>query len=309
MAPLPNAHRPLLPLLEAVLLIALPMPAAFAQSSSEQSSSGQSSFDQTSAAHASTDGAYRLKVAKVNYDREKDTVEFTLQNSGDKAVTAYEVSVTALADGKQIGLVGMASDLLQTELQLQCSDLKSQPGHPEGAIQPGALHTQSMRANVNQSKLNGASASVRVEVKGIIWADGAIEGSSDVPMGIADMKRMRDSRLRDSDEEAKVLAIFNAHPEETDIQRRIAQAIADLDSLKNDYPHDELLPEGQGSVMHVATSAVYDNTLRNLEHFQSSPAPGEMFAFYQRFLTCEHEHRVAMIQPCPTTTPVAEITQ
>jgi len=256
---------------------------------------------------------FRLEVLHTQYTHATGMLEFQLLNNGTSEINAYEVSISVFVDGKEQNSSapsGLSEDLLGEELLLQCGidgSVAPQPaeGAWKGSFKPGETYVKSMPVSVDKSKLNGATPEVRVRVTGVIWSDGTIEGSTPTPMsplGLPDMKRIRVFRQQEADEETKVLAIVNAHPEDPDIQHRIAEAIQNLKPLKDGYPREEQLPEAPpGTMQHVATPPVVDGVLGNLQAVSLSPYPKEIFEMFDKLWGCEHERRVSFLQLHPAT--------
>jgi len=259
-------------------------------------------------AQTAANGPFRLEVLHTQYTPETGMLEFQLLNNGTSEINAYEISISVFADGKEQNSSapsGLSEDLLGEELLLQCgSDGSVAPQLAEGAwkgsFKPGETYVKSMPVGVDKSKLNGSTPEVRVRVTGVIWSDGTIEGSTPTPMsplGLTDMKRMYDFRQQEADEEAKVLAIVNAHPEDTDAQRRIAEAIRNLQPLKDGYPREQQVPGAPpGTMQHVATPPVVDGVLGNLHAAALSPYTKEIFDVLDKLWGCEHERRVSFLQ-------------
>jgi hypothetical protein len=248
---------------------------------------------------------YRLEVQSAEYIPEKDAIEYKLVNHGTSAVTAYDVSELVLVDGKEINRNNHGLDMLDPELFQECRAVAGDSSTDNGApgtdnsavfaIQPGAVLEQSIPLS-DKGKLNGAVPGVRVSVTGIIWADGKIEGNpDDGPGGIWEMNRFRETRAREAAAEEKVLATVNAHPEDTDIQHRISEAVAGLQALADSYPQGERTETKQGPVFWGGPPQVIAQAIGNLKIAALSPAPKEIFDFFSSLWTCEHERRVAML--------------
>ena len=243
-----------------------------------------------------------------------DMIQYKLINRGTSEISAFEVEVSVLVDGKEIDVsgspTGTSLDLMDPQLAAQCGLRENETEVAAGyssvgmSFKPGEIYVGSLAANVDKSKLSSAPAQVHVKVTGVIWADGKIEGNAPTPMsplGITDMYRTRDMRQREAAFEAKALAIVDAHPEDTDIQHRIAEAIKGLQSLQQGYPHEEHLREGgPGTKMLVAEPPVVKGVIYNLEIAAKSPNPKEVFETFDALGTCEHQHRVALLQQYST---------
>jgi hypothetical protein len=253
---------------------------------------------------------YRLEVLSAEYLPETDTIQYKLINNGTCEINAYEVQISVLADGKEFGqtgtgALGISEDLLDPQLFEQCRNAngwtqgEALPGTDsrEWSFKPGEIYVKSMPSNVDKSKLNAAPPQVRVSVTGIIWSDGKIEGTSSTamsPLGLKDMNRIREYRLEEADFETKTLAIVDAHPEDPDIQHRIAEAIKGLQSLLQGYPREEATPDG--GKRQVSAPPVVIGVIGNLGITANSPHPKEVFEAFSALWTCEHEHRVALLQ-------------
>jgi hypothetical protein len=198
---------------------------------------GQSYPAQASTSRPATAKTYALEMVNTQYDPESSIARFDLVNHGHRDITAYSVMFSVIRDGEEISGSGKSEDLVNTEVFAQCevSAASATGGASDdslkGTIKPGESRSESLSVGVDRNKLNGATPEIRGRVTAIIWADGRIEGNETGPQGISDMKRMLDMRGEESAEEAKVLAILNAHADETDIHRRIEEAINDLQAL------------------------------------------------------------------------------
>jgi hypothetical protein len=53
------------------------------------------------------------------------------------------------------------------------------------------------------------------------------------------MNRVRDHREKDAGNAAKVVAILNARPEDTDVHHRIGEAVKTLEALADAYPRQQ----------------------------------------------------------------------
>lgn len=220
-----------------------------------------------------------------------DMIQYKLINRGMSEINAFEIEVSVQVDGKAIDVssspMGTSLDLLNPQLAGQCSDSKENEvevavGYSSTGIsfKPGKTYVGSVAANVDSTKLNGSLPQVHVTVTGVIWADGKIEGKASTPMsplGVTTMYRTRDLRQHDADSEAKALAIVDAHPEDTNIQHRIAEAIKGLQSLQQAYP-------------------VVSEVIFNLGIAANSPNPKEKFEMLDTLWTCEHQRRVALLR-------------
>jgi hypothetical protein len=240
-----------------------------------------------------------------------DTIQYKLINRGTSEINAFAVEFSVLVDGKDIDVSGvptrMSLDLIDPQLYAQCQgSTENETEVPAGysstgmSFKPDEIYVGSLAANVDKTKLNAALPQVHVRVTGVIWADGKIEGKSPTPiapLGITEMYRIRDLLQQKAAFEAKALAIVDAHPEDADIQHRIAEAIKGLQSLQQGYPHEESVPEGgPGAKMQVAEPPVVSGVIYKVGIAAISPNPKEMFETFDALWTCEHQRRVALLQ-------------
>ena len=253
---------------------------------------------------------FRLEVTHTHYTPETGMLQFQLLNNGASEINAYEVEISVFVDGQEQHSSGMSEDLLGEELASQCGleiGARSASQEWKGSFKPGETYAKSMPlpVSVDKSKLNGKAPEVRVRVTGVIWSDGTIEGRTATPMsplGAVSMKRLRDFRQEVADEEIKVLAVVNAHQEDADLQHRIAEAIRNLQSLKDGYPREEPVPEApSGPKRYVSAPPVVDGVMMNLQDAGRSPYPKEMFDMFSKLWNCEHERRVSLPQLQPVT--------
>jgi hypothetical protein len=244
-----------------------------------------------------------LDVLSAEYMPETDTIQLKLVNHSQKAATAYNVALGLMNDQKQVEWKsGFGEDLLNPVLNAQCDlqnslggDAKPAPDSWDGAIKPGDTRVQSIAANLDKSRLNGAPPALQAAVTGIIWSDGSIETSEIVPWAASSMNRVRDQRKEDAGNAAKVTAILNAHPEDADIQHRIGEAVKTLEALAAEYPRQQPSPEGKaGQRTGVSASPVVSEALHNLKIFAASPYPKELFEAYRASFECKYKLRVAL---------------
>jgi hypothetical protein len=121
-------------------------------------------------------------------------------------VTAFSVTISVEVDGRDAfrngGPISNTLDLLGSELLLQCKDFPENAAKegaspfedirpPQGTIKPGDTLVKSIPGDLlDTGILQSGSTKIRVELTGIIWSDGTIEGTT----GIWDMRRIRDWR-------------------------------------------------------------------------------------------------------------------
>jgi hypothetical protein len=247
-------------------------------------------------------------VVSAEYMPGTDTIQLKLVNHSRRAATAYNVALGLMNEQKQIDWKsGFGEDLLNPLLNAQCDNVlqnslggnaKHPPDSWDGAIKPEDTRVQSIAANLDKSQLNSVPPALHAAVTGIIWSDGSIETSEIVPWAAGSMNRVRDQRKEDAGNAAKVAAILNAHPEDTDIQHRIGEAVQALEALAAEYPRQQPSPEGKaGQRMFVSASPVVSEALNNLKILAASSYPKELFEAFSASFECKYKLRVALLQP------------
>lgn len=224
-----------------------------------------------------------------------DTVRYQLRNnSTQKAVTAYQIEISYTSDGKPVGFPsGMGTDLMNLVLNAQCplSNAGSETSW-EGAIKPGDTYTNSTAANVDKEKSNGQTPSVHVAVKGIIWSDGTVEGEG---VYLKFMNHMLSQRRRSAEDGAKVIAILEAHREDSDIHHRIAEVAKEIQVLADEVPREQKTSDGWTTTK--AVSPAFSEFLGNIKIFESTPNPKEAFDAYSASYECRYKHLASMPGP------------
>jgi hypothetical protein len=151
--------------------------------------------------------------------------------------------------------------------------------------------------NLPKNQLPGVDPPVRAAVIGVIWSDGRVETPT-VPgkqtgWVTTTIKLRLDQRKEATQESAKVVAILNAHPEDTDIQHRIGEAIKSLQSLMDDYRRAQ----------QAYSSFLVRRVLDDLNDFVASPTPKVSFDTYRATFECQYKRRVALPQATSSARP------
>jgi hypothetical protein len=236
-----------------------------------------------------------LDVLSAHYNRVLNAIRYKLVNNSQKAATAYYLAFGAPIEEHVLWESGVGRDLLDPMLTSQCrsAGANSPEGNDlwEGAIKPGDVYVHSDNTSLPKNQLPGVDPPVRAAVIGVIWSDGSVE----MPMVpgaktgwvTTSIKLALDNRKQAEEASAKVVAILNAHPEDTDIQHRLGEAIKSLQSLKDDYER-----------AHQAYSAfvAYKVVVDYLNSFVASPTPKVSFDKYLAEFECQYKHRVALLQ-------------
>jgi hypothetical protein len=281
MARLPNASRLPPRLLAIALFVASQCPPL----------PGQSSEGATSPT---------LDVLSAHYNRVLDTIKFKLVNNSQKAVTAYYLAFGVPRENHVLWESGISRDLLDLMLTSQCrsAGTKFPEGDDlwEGAIKPGDVYVRSESVNLPKNQLPGVDPPVRAAVIGVIWSDGSVEMPT-VPgaktgWATLSIKLALNHRKEAAEASAKVVAILNAHPEDTDIQHRIGEAIKNLQSLMDDYASAQ-----QAYSAFVVHKVVVDD----LNNLVASPTPKVSFDKYRATFECRYKRRVALLQATSAT--------
>jgi hypothetical protein len=236
-----------------------------------------------------------LDVLSTRYNRVLDTIKFKLVNNSQKAATAYYLAFGVPRENHVLWESGVGRDLLDLMLTSQCrsASANSPEGDDlwEGAIKPGDVYINSQISNLPKNQLPGVDPPVRAAVLGVIWSDGSVETPA-VPGAktgwvTSSIKLALSNRKDAADASAKVLAILNAHPEDTDIQHRIGEAIKSLQSLMDDY----------GSAQQrYSAFVVHKVIVDDLNNLVASPTPKVSFDKYRATFECRYKHRVALLQ-------------
>jgi hypothetical protein len=247
---------------------------------------------------------YLLKVVSAKYLPEKDAVEYRLVNHGPNPVTAFSVTISVEVDGRDAfrdgGPISNSRDLLGPELLLQCKDFPENAAKegaspfpdmlpPQGTIKPGDTLAKSISGELlDASMLQSGSPKIHVDVTGIMWADGTIEGTT----GVGDMKRIRDWRQEADREEKSVLAVLSAHADDENTQHQINDATKDLRSLMEGYPREVKAPEDEPhQTLRLQTQSYAEMMIGNLDEAAYQPYPGERYTFLREFVACMHDRR------------------
>ncbi len=247
---------------------------------------------------------YLLNVVKAKYRPDNNAIEYRLVNHGPNSVTAFSVSVSVEVNGRdafrQGGPVSTSRDLLGPELLLQCKDFPENaakegaspfPNLPpvKGMIKPGDAQVESITGELlDTSMLQSGSPKIRVELTGIMWSDGTIEGTT----GIWDMRRIRDWRQEADSEEKSALAVLSAHADDENTQLQINEATKDLRSLMKSYPREVKAPEDEPhQTLHVQTQSYAEMMIQDLDEAAYQPDPGERYTFLREFVACMHDRR------------------
>ena len=247
---------------------------------------------------------YLLKVVSAKYVPEKDAIEYRLVNHGPIPVTAFSVTISAEVDDRNAlrygGPISNSRDLLGSELFLQCRDFPENAAkegaspfpdtlRPKGTIKPGNTHVESISGDLlDSSMLQSASPKIRVELTGILWSDGTIEGT----IGVWDTRRIRDWRQEADAQENSVLAALSAHADDKDTQHQINGATKDLRSLMEGYPREvKALEDEPYQTLHVQTQSVAEGMIGSLDEAAYQPDPGERYTFLREYMACVHDRR------------------
>jgi hypothetical protein len=244
-----------------------------------------------------------LEVLSAEYLPETGTIQFKLVNRSQKAATDYEIAI-GVGDGAGTQVNwhgGFGENLLNLVLAEQCrnaSERAPAENSWEGAIKPGDTYVHSIPANLDKSQMNGSAPAIRVVVAGVVWSDGSVEIDQTFPWAAMSIKKSREREKLDASDSAKVVAILNAHPEDSDVRHRIGEAINSLQALLADDRRVRPAPAGAPrQKMLVQPSPVVSEVLGNLKNFASSPYPNEAFEAYSAMFECENERRIALLKP------------
>lgn len=215
-----------------------------------------------------------------------DTVRYKLRNTdAQRAVTAYQIEISFTSDGKPVGTPsGLGMDLMNLVMNAQCHSpgSRSEPAW-QGAIKPGDTYTDSTVANVGKEKLNGQTPTAHVAVVGIIWSDGAVEAEG---WHRTSMNRMLSQRRKDANGAAKVIAILDAHEDDPDIHRRIAEVAEAMQALAAEAPGAQ--KDSEGTIQNAGAPPALNEFLSNLHIFGSAPDPKEAFEAYSANYECRY---------------------
>ena len=235
-----------------------------------------------------------LAVLGAHYNRVLDTIKFKLVNNSQKAATAYYLAFGMPGEKHVLWESGIGRDLMDLMLKSQCrsAGANSPEGDAlwEGAIKPGDVYVHSDMANLPKNQLTAFDPPVQVAVVGVIWSDGSVETPA-VPgeqtgWVTTTIKRALNGRKEAAEGSAKVVAILNAHPEDTDIQHRLGETIKSLRSLMDDYERAQ----------QAYRSLIVRRALDDLNNFVASPTPKVSFDTYRADFECQYQHRVALLQ-------------
>jgi Holliday junction resolvase RusA-like endonuclease len=236
-----------------------------------------------------------LDVLSTRYNRVLDTIKFKLVNNSQKAATAYYLAFGVPRENHVLWESGVGRDLIDLMLTSQCrsagTNLPEGDDLWEGAIKPGDVYINSQMSNLPKNQLPGVNPPVRTAVLGVIWSDGSVE-TPPVPGAktgwvTSSIKLALRGRKGAAEASANVVAILNAHPEDTDIQHRIDEAIKSLQSLVDDYRSEQ-----QPYSAFVVHKVIVDD----LNNLVASPTPKASFDKYRATFECRYKHRVALQQ-------------
>lgn len=256
-------------------------------------------------------GELLVKVASAKYLPEKAKIEYTLENDGQSAVTAYSVEISTVIRGRfdssLRGPVSQSRDLLMLELGRQCRGAGASANDedytpwahvkiPPGIILPGKERTDSVDVStlLPNSLLQGGTPEVSVRMSGVIWADGRIEGKT----AIQEMQVVRDGWVEAAREEHDVLAVLKAHEDDGDYQHRLNAITDDLRLLMEGYPREVPVPEDEARrTMYLAEPGLVSGTIRVIQEAAYLPNPLTRIQPYADFENCVHERRAELQAP------------
>lgn len=227
----------------------------------------------------------------ADLSRQMDTIRYQVMNNAQKAITAFGVEIELVSEGKVIRHFGKDADLLDSVLTQRCASGSGTSW--EGAINPGDVFTDSVPANLTAAELKDSTPVVRVTVTGIIWSDGSIEGEG---IELPKMAYYQGLRKEDSESEAKVVAILEAHKDDLDIRHRIGEVKKSVGFLRSVEPHVKGAEPAENMPMRYGyTSAVLYEFMQNLEQMEARSVSRSEFEAYSAFFTCRHKQRLAIL--------------
>jgi hypothetical protein len=232
----------------------------------------------------------------TNVGQSVDMILVRLVNTGQKVATAYSLDVKVTSAGNVVTSFGHSLDMLNPVLNGRCT---TGPGDSwEGAIKPGDIYTDSMPPNVDRAKITDpAKVVIHVAVTGVLWSDGSVDAESDG--GRAAMRIRQERREEDARDEAKIVAILDAHQGDPDIRHRISEVTKAVDFLVSIRPNVQEAPPG--SIMNEPrisrSSRTFFGATQNLRNLSLSPHPAEQFEAWSSIFVCRYKQRVALQQP------------
>ncbi|HTS38122.1 MAG TPA: hypothetical protein VMH04_20770 [Candidatus Solibacter sp.] len=230
-----------------------------------------------------------------NVTQSVDMIRFRLVNNGQRAATAYVIDVNVTNAGSAFSFKHSV-DMLSLVLNGRCTSGSGDSW--EGAIKPGDVYSESIAVNLGKSAVADPSkVGIHAAITGIIWSDGSVDAQTE--SGRAQMRRYQDRRQEEARDEAKVIAILDAHQGDPDSQHRISEVTKGVDFLVSIRPNVQEAAPGSPTNQPIISksSHTFFEATQNLRGLTTSPHPAEQFEGWSSIFVCRHKQRVALQQP------------
>lgn len=239
---------------------------------------------------------------RANVSQSVDMIRVRLVNNGQKAATAYVIDVNVTNAGNTVNFKHSV-DMLNLVLNGRCTSGSGDSW--EGAIKPGDIYTESIAVNLGKTTITDPSkVAIHAAMTGIIWSDGSVDAQSD--LGRAQMRRYQDRRQEEARDEAKVIAILDAHQGDPDSQHRISEVTKGVDFLVSIRPNVQEAAPGSPTNQPIISksSQTFFEATQNLRGLTTSLHPAEQFEGWSSIFVCRHQQRVALQQPGSISKPI-----
>jgi hypothetical protein len=234
-------------------------------------------------------------LPRTNTSAEFDMIRVKVVNNGPRPATAYVIDVTVTSAGSAVTSFQHSVDMLNQVLNERCTT--GADNSWQGAIKPGDVYTESIAENLDKARITDpAKVVVHVAVSGIIWSDGSVDAES--ASSRAAMKRYQERREEESRDEAKVIAILDAHQGDPDSQHRISEVKKAVDFLVSIRPNvREAKPGSATNEARISRSSLaFFEASQNLRNMQMSPHPTEQYEGWSSTFVCRYKQRTALQQ-------------
>ena len=240
-------------------------------------------------------------LPRTNVSQSVDMIRVRLVNNGQKAATAFSIDVNVTNADNAVSSLKHSVDLLNLIINGRCTSGSGDSW--EGAIKPGDVYTESIAVSLGKA-VDPSKVAVHVAVTGIIWSDGSVDAENEG--GRAAMRRYQDRRQEEARDEAKVIAILDAHQGDPDSQHRISEVTKAVDFLVSIRPNvQEATPGSASSEPRISKSSLaFFEATQNLRGLQTAAHPAEQFEGWSSMFACRHKQRVAFQQPESPSKPI-----